>query len=162
MKPRNNKGRLGPFVPVMKDTMKTEAGKALSHGARSLYVALRAKYNSKLQNGVYLSTRDAVKALGSHSNRRMVMRWFRELQYYGFTVMVSGACLGVEGKGKAPHYRLTEEWYLGEKPTRDYLNWDGEVFHEQKNPAHYKSKKRCRRVVHCGADGCTSYRPIQT
>jgi hypothetical protein len=141
MKPRN-KGRLGPFVPLLKDTMKTEAWKALSHGARSLYVALRARYNSRLQNAVYLSIRVAHKELGSFSDIDNVGRWFRELQYYGFIVMESGPCLGVEGKGKAPHWRLIEEWYLDRKPTRDYLNWDGEVFQEQKPPSYYNSNRQ--------------------
>jgi hypothetical protein len=84
-----DKGRLPPFVPVLKDTVKTAAWKALSHGARSLYVTLKAKYNNKLQNAVYLSTRDAEEELGQYSTRRNVMRWFRELQHYGFIVMVS-------------------------------------------------------------------------
>jgi len=34
MKQRHKK--LAPFVPLMKDTMKTDAWKALSHGAGSL------------------------------------------------------------------------------------------------------------------------------
>jgi hypothetical protein len=38
MSRRLAKGRIsGPFVPLLKDTIKTEAWKALSHGARSLY-----------------------------------------------------------------------------------------------------------------------------
>jgi hypothetical protein len=138
MKPRRDKGRIGgPFVPMLKDTMKQPAWIALSHGARSLYVALKSRSNSKLGNAVYVSTRTAVLELGSYSHRDHVRRWFRELQYYGFTVMVSPGHLGVEGRGKAPHWRLTEEWYLGEAPTRDYQRWDGEKFHEQKSPKHY-------------------------
>src|SRR5437763_16052022 len=54
------KGRIdGPFVALLKSTIKTEAWKALSHGARSLYVALRSRYNPKTENADYLSTRDA-------------------------------------------------------------------------------------------------------
>jgi hypothetical protein len=97
MKPRHKK--LAPFVPLMKDTMKTEAWKAISHGARSLYLALKSRYNNKLGNAVYLSTRNAVKELGSHSHRDSIRRWFRELEYYGFIRMVSPGCLGVEGRG---------------------------------------------------------------
>src|SRR5215471_9985389 len=130
---------------MLKDTMKTEAWKALSHGARSLYAALKGRYNSKLQNAVYLSIRVAHKELGSFSHIDNVGRWFRELQYYGFIVMESGPCLGVEGHGKAPHYRLTEEWYLGKSPTRDFLNWDGELFNEQKPPSYYKGKLYARK-----------------
>ncbi|MGB6283695.1 MAG: hypothetical protein WBG18_04645, partial [Xanthobacteraceae bacterium] len=63
------KGRIeGPFVALLKDTIKTEAWKALSHGARSLYVALRSRYNPTTQNAVYVSTRKAKEELGQHSN----------------------------------------------------------------------------------------------
>jgi hypothetical protein len=143
MKPRNNKGRIGgPFVPLLKDTINTDAWRATSHGARSLYAALKSHYNSKLGNAVYLSTRAAVKELGSHSHRDKVRRWFRELQYYGFIAMVSPGYLGVDGMGKAPHWRLTEEFFCGEPPTREYRRWDGVPFHEQKRPKHYISKKQ--------------------
>jgi hypothetical protein len=148
VKSRCDKGRLGPFVPLIKATMKTDAWRALSHGGRSLYAALRARYNSKLQNAVYLSTRDTAKELGSHSHRDNVRRWFRELDYYGFIRMVSPTHHGVNGHGRAPHFRLTEEFYLGQAATRDYLNWSGEPFREQKSPKHYQTKNRSR-----GPDG---------
>ena len=135
---RKAKGRLPPFVPLTKDTMKTPAWIAMSHGAKSLYAHLKWRYNSKLQNHVYLSTRIAAAELGS--NRVYVRRWFAELAYYGFIVMVRPGGLGVEGRGKAPHWRLTEEWYLGQVPTRDFLLWDGEVFRIQKRPKDYVPK----------------------
>jgi hypothetical protein len=138
MKPRNKK--LAPFVPLTRDTLKTAAWRALSHPARSLYVALKGRYNRNLQNSVYLSTRVAAKEMGSSKN--YMPRWFRELEHYGFIVMVSPGHLGVEGMGKAPHWRLTEEWYAGKAPTRDYLNWGGEKFHEQKSPRYYLRKKQ--------------------
>jgi hypothetical protein len=141
------KGRLeGPFVALLKDTIKTEAWKALSHGARSLYVSLRSRYNLTTQNAVYVSTRDAEEELGQHSSRRYVMRWFRELQHYGFIVMVSPAHHGVNGHGKAPHYRLTEAWYLGKAPTRDFLRWDGLPFTEKRkrDAPSFTAKNRTR------------------
>jgi hypothetical protein len=140
MKSRN-KGRIsGPFVPMLKSTLKESAWIALSHGARSLYVALKSRYNSTLGNAVYLSARIASREIGS--NKDYVTRWFRELQYYGFIVLITPGHLGVEGRGKAPHWRLTEEWYLGEPPTRDYQRWNGEKFHEQKSPKYYLRKKQ--------------------
>jgi len=143
---RRNKGRLPPFVPVLKDTMKTAAWKALSHGARSLYVTLKGRYNVRLQNAVYVSTRDAEEELGQYSTRRNVMRWFRELQHYGFIVMVSPTHHGVNGHGKAPHWRLTEEWYLDKAPTRDFLSWDGMPFTEKRkrDSPSFTSKNRIR------------------
>ncbi len=134
---KKNNYRLPDFVAVFRGTLKHDAWRAMSHGARSLYVALKSKHNTKLQNAVYLSTRSAVKELGSHSHRDNVRRWFRELEYHGFTVMVSPGHLGVEGHGKAPHWRLTECWFGGQPPTRDFERWDGVPFHEQKNQKKY-------------------------
>ena len=139
-----DKGRLPPFVPLTKDMIKQPAWKATSHGARSLYAALKSRYNTNTQNHVYLSGRAAAEELGSHSHRDYVRRWFRELEYYGFIRMVSPAHHGVNGHGRAPHWRLTEQWYLGKAPTRDFLNWDGAIFHEQKIVAHYQTKNRTR------------------
>jgi hypothetical protein len=151
---RRVKGRLPPFVPVLRDTVKTAAWKALSHGARSLYVTLKGRYNNRLKNAVYVSTRDAEEELGEHSTRRNVMRWFRELQHYGFIVEVSPAHHGVNGHGKAPHYRLTEDWYLGKAPTRDFLAWDGIPFTEKRkrDAPLFTAKNRIR-----GDHGVTTY-----
>jgi hypothetical protein len=123
-------GRLPDFVPLIKSTMKTAAWRAMSHGAKSLYVALKWRYNTNLQNAVYLSARFAGKELGSHKD--YITRWHRELQHYGFTVMVTPGHLGVEGAGKAAHLRLTECWYKGQPPTRDFDRWDGTKFRYQK------------------------------
>jgi len=46
------KGRIeGSFLALLKDTIKTEAWKALSHCARSLYVALHGRYNQCAARG---------------------------------------------------------------------------------------------------------------
>ena len=135
MKPRNDKGRIGgPFVPLLKETTSTKAWLALSHGARSLYVVLKSRYSTNFKNNgkIYLSTRTAAEELGSHSHRDNVRRWFRELQHCGFIVMTNPGHLGVEGRGKAPHWRLTEIGYRTDPPTKDFLRWDGTAFTDQK------------------------------
>jgi len=38
--------------------------------------------------------------------------------------------LGLDGKGKAPHWRLTEYGYMKDMPTRDFLRWDGTKFRD--------------------------------
>lgn len=130
-KKHQDKGRLPQFVPLLVETLKTPAWRALSHGARSLYVHLKKCYrNDKHNNGfLYLSTREAAKELGS--NKDCVARWFHELVHYGFIRQMTPGCLGVEGKGKAPHWRLTELGFTKEQPTRDYLYWDGTPFQYQ-------------------------------
>lgn len=132
MSRRQEKRRLPPFVPLILSTVNNPAWKALSHGARSLYVALRRRYSQNLHNNgrIYLSQRGAVQEIGSHHNE--IARWFRELQFYGFIVMTKGGSLGVEGKGKAPHWRLTELGYMHELPTRDFDRWTGAKFTDRK------------------------------
>jgi hypothetical protein len=127
-----DKGRLPPFVPLFKSTLECPAWRAMSHGARNLYVALKARYSSNLHNNgrIYVSTRDAAEELGS--NRSYVSRWFRELKHYGFIVITEPGCLGVNGMGKAPHWRLTEVGYMRDSPTRDFMRWDGTRFSDHR------------------------------
>jgi len=129
---QQQKNRLPPFVPLLIGTLETSAWKALSHGARSLYVGLKRRYNvSNHNNGrIYLPQRIASKELSSHHNQ--IARWFRELEFYGFIVKTAPAYLGVEGRGKAPRWRLTELGYMRDPPTRDFLRWDGRPFEDTK------------------------------
>jgi hypothetical protein len=121
---RPNKGRLSPFVPLLKETLDCPAWRATSHGARSLYIALKRYYNQNIHNNgrIYLSQRTAAKEIGSKPVQ--VGRWFRELKHYGFIVMISGGCLGIDGKGQAPRWRLTEIGYMKDPPTRDFMRWN--------------------------------------
>ena len=117
------KGRLAPFVPYLKETMQHPTWRVMSLGARMLYLHIKARYNQNSQNNgrLYLPSRTAARELGSGLSQ--VGRWFRELQHYGFIVMMEGGYLGVEGKGRAPRWRLTELGYMKDSPTRDYARW---------------------------------------
>jgi hypothetical protein len=128
-----DKGRLAPFVPLLKDTLATPAWRAMSHGARSLYVALKARYNQQARNNgrLYLSQRKAAEEIGSDVHQ--VRHWFRELQHYGFIIRTAPGYLGVNGKGQAPRWRLTELGFMVEPPTRDFTRWNGSQFSRQKN-----------------------------
>jgi superfamily II DNA or RNA helicase len=123
-----DKGRLSPFVPYLKETMQQPAWRTMSLGARMLYLHLKAHYNVQSHNNgrIYLATRTAAKELGSGLSQ--VGRWFRELHHYGFIVMMKAGSLGVDGKGTAPKWRLTELGYMKDPPTRDYTRWDGVLF----------------------------------
>jgi hypothetical protein len=125
---RSDKGRLPPFVPLLKETLTSPAWRAMSHGARSLYVALKLRFSNNFKNNgkIYLSQRNAARELGSGFEE--ITNWFRELQHYGFIVQTQAGCLGVNGKGLAPHWRLTECGYMAELPTRNFLKWDGTKF----------------------------------
>jgi hypothetical protein len=147
-----DKGRIeGLFVPMLIDTMTSPAWKAMSPYARVVYCALKSRYGHKIRNNgrIYLSTRDGAEEMGF--NDKTIARSLRELQHYGFIVMTEPGCLGVNGRGKAPHWRLTELGYMTDPPTKDFLKWDGEMFHEQKSPAYYKRQERHLTKLRVGA-----------
>jgi hypothetical protein len=130
-----DKGRIhGPFVPLEKSMLSTPAWKAMSFGARSLYVTLKGQ-SSNTGNTAYISYRKAANELGLRSLHK-IGEWFSELKHYGFIVLHRHGSLGVEGKGKAPQWRLTEKSAPppGELATRDYLRWDGVLFEPKRRP----------------------------
>jgi hypothetical protein len=143
MRPRKDKGRIeGPFVPMLISTRKSAAWRAMSPYAREVYITLKSRYSIEARNNgrIYVSDRDGAEETGF--NKDTVGRALRELKHFGFIVMTEPGCLGFDGKGKAPHWRLTELGYMLEPPTRDFLKWNGELFHEQKSPKHYLRKKQ--------------------
>jgi hypothetical protein len=146
-----DKGRLPPFVPVDLEMMNSPAWRATSHGARWLYMHLKRRWSFRQKNNgrIFLSHLDAVKEMGGTPDS--ISRWFRELQHYGFIVMTEPGCLGVDGKGKAPHWRLTEaEWPGGRNgntwmlPTKNYLKWDGMKFRDDRGDVLRQRERRGR------------------
>ena len=135
---RKEKGRLPPFIALIRETVNAPAFKVLSFGARALFTALQAQFYDN--NGrLYLSQRKAGEMLG-HKNRNDISRWFAELVHYGFIVVTDGACLGVDGKGKSPHLRLTDRPVRNgrgelDAATRDFLKWDGVLFEPHVAPS---------------------------
>jgi hypothetical protein len=93
------------FVPLLHSTLDCKAWRAMSPGARLLYIALKRRV-PRDRNRAYISQRQAMSEV--RTNFRHVGQWFRELQHFGFIVQASPGCLGVDGKGKSPHWRLTE------------------------------------------------------
>jgi hypothetical protein len=102
MSRRQDKGRLPPFVPLDQEVMRSSAWRAMSMGARCLYVHLKWRWSFKQRNNgrIFLSDRDAEKEMG-RGCRDSIQRWYRELQHYGFIVMTEPGCLGSDGKGKS-------------------------------------------------------------
>jgi hypothetical protein len=128
----------GPFVPLYHETLLSPAYKQLSMGARALLTALKRRC-FKNNSHVYLSLRDAAEELGHH-NRNDLSNWFRELVHYGFIVMTEAASLGVDGKGKAPHWRITDMPTRAagggaNLATKEFLKWDGTVFERHVAPS---------------------------
>jgi hypothetical protein len=159
----------GQFFPMFHETLESPAYKQLSFGARALLTALR-RHCVKNNGHVYLSQRDASKALG-HKRRNDIANWYRELQHYGFIVQTEAASLGVDGKGKATHWRLTElPMRKGNNEfmpaTKDFLRWDGTVFEPHVRPSRRwnaskraaikKTESRAPRRYHSGRHVGTS------
>jgi hypothetical protein len=130
----------GQFVAILVTTLDAPAWKAMSHGAKVLFVNLKRKVPRET-NRAFLSYREAGKALSCGPNK--LREWYAELQHYGFIVLAVPHSLGVDGKGRAPHWRLTELGNvkgldgLPEWPTRDFLKWDGVLF----DPKQYRHGK---------------------
>jgi hypothetical protein len=138
---RRPKGKLAPFVPIFRHTMKSPAWRALSVGARATFLQLKSNYNTNAQNAVFLSARDAAKEFDV--NKDTAGKWLRELEHYGFLVMVQGCHLGALGNGKAALYRLTDCPYAGKPSTYDFQNWDGVLFDPKKQNPVRKTRTPC-------------------
>src|SRR5262245_16068915 len=125
----------------------------MSHGARSLYIALKRRYNQTIHNNgrIYLAQRKAAEEIGS--DHHQVIRWFRELQHYGFIVLERPGCLRGDGKGSVPKWRVTKVGYMTDPPTRDFMQWQpGNVFVNnprnaliRKKPIRRKTESRWRK-----------------
>jgi hypothetical protein len=161
-----------PFVMVTNQVLDAPAWKAMSMGARCLYIALKRRYspNGKNNGKIRLSQREAREQLGAGFTQ--IARWFAELQYYGFIVMMEAGCLGLDGKGKAPSWRLTEVGYMRGKsspgmedmPTMNFLKWNGVRFSKHcPGGDHLKPKPetdRSRKPEHTASRGAPENRSI--
>ena len=79
----NKTGRTPPkFVQVYYWMMQTEAWATMPPGPRALYLELKRQYNGHNNGAVFLSHRDAAKAL--HVHRNTVGPWFKALEERGF------------------------------------------------------------------------------
>src|SRR6185437_7905509 len=121
------KGRIeGQFVALRMEILDSPSWRETSHGAKTLYVSLKRRVPQE-RNRSYLSNRLAAREL--KASRQKIREWFAELEHYGFIALAVPGCLGVDGKGKAPHWRLTELGCtsrasadgLFEPGTKDYL-----------------------------------------
>ena len=118
--------------------LKEPAWLAMTFGARALYILLKSYYNGENNGRIYIGVRRAAKELGA--GRASTERWFRILHDHGFIRVTQGAFFGLEGKGHATHWRLTEIGYMGDQPTREYKSWQPP---EKKSPP----SKRGRTVL---------------
>jgi hypothetical protein len=156
---KRRRGKLPPFVPLIKATCATPAWRAMTYGAREVYRTLRGQMaNDASNNGkFYRSERDIAKEIGCNSNDS-VSRWLQELEYYGFIEKTGDGFLGSDGRGIAARHRLTEcATPDGKAATRDFDKWNGNPF--KFVPPRPGTKKQ-NPVPKIGA-GCTENRDIR-
>ena len=118
---RHGKKRGGRFVSLPEWLMASAAWQDLKPGPRALYVELKRRFNGGNNGEIFLSHRDAARAL--NMGREAVAGYFRALKAHGFIVETRGHSLGPSGIGQSATYALTEEALPGKPATKDFLRW---------------------------------------
>jgi hypothetical protein len=141
------------FIQVFNDVTDAPAWVELSLGARALFIELKKHYHRVRQEAVFLSSRDAMKRL--RCTNRSVGRWKAELEHYKFIVKVKDSQQGE--KGSSAHYRLTDEAYLGQPPSKEYMVWEGAWYDVPQSKVRTPGHHRVRTPGHHTANGKRQY-----
>lgn len=101
---------------------RSEAWATMKPGPRALYIELKRRFNGSNNGLIYLSHRDAAKAINVSKNTIATM--FRELEERGFIRLTQRPHLGPSGIGKASIWEL-EELPVGDgKPAKkSFMKW---------------------------------------
>jgi hypothetical protein len=127
------------FVPMYLDTINSPAWRELSHGAQVLFFSLKKRYHRKTQGPVFISRRDAAKETRSHKDA--ISRRLLELTHFGFIVPTQQPTIGIEGK--CGQYRITDERFLGNPPTKEFCYWNGTPFELSLKRGTVRTPKHC-------------------
>lgn len=98
----------------------TEAWSGMKPGPRVLYQELQFKYNGENNGEVFLSLRDAAKAL--NMDKGTAKAYYDTLIERGFIKPNVHGSFDWK-QGKATTWIITEYPFEGSAPTRDYLKW---------------------------------------
>lgn len=124
---RNNKyrhgkhGNGGRHVQLPEWVQASEAWATMKPGPRALYIELKRLYNGSNNGAIYLSHRNAAKAI--NVGRDTVATYYEELVRRGFIIVTRGHCLGPEGVGQSATYALTETGLNGVAATKEFMKW---------------------------------------
>lgn len=137
------RGRAGQHVQLPEWLQGSEAWATMKPGPRALYVELKRGFKGSNNGAIYLSHRDAAKALNVHRNT--VGGYFLELEQRGFIRLTVAPYLGPSGIGEA------SVWALEELPTQDgkpagkaFMRWSKKQNPRTKivTPRHKKQDKK--------------------
>lgn len=119
----------GRHVQLPEYLQATEAWATMKPGPRALYIELRRRFNGSNNGQLWLSHRDAAKAICVSKNT--VGAYFRDLEERGFIEAVIAGHLGPDGLGRATCWRLdelpTEDGKLGARRKRHGVTLRGEA-----------------------------------
>ena len=119
---KRKKGRGGgQFVMLNEWLQKSEAWATMRPGPRALYIELKRRFTGHNNGDIFLSQRDAAKAL--HVSKDTATAYFRDLAARGFIEMTQGGHLGPSGIGQAAKWALTEEQLNGKPPSKTFMTW---------------------------------------
>jgi hypothetical protein len=91
---------------------------------------IKLRFDRAAESAVGMSARQAAKLLNT-TDFHIAIRMLKQAVHYGFLVKTSDGHLGVNGKGVAAQFRLTDEPYLGQPATLDFKRWNGTLFEEK-------------------------------
>lgn len=116
------KGRGGAqFVMLGEWLQKSEAWATMRPGPRALYVELRRRFTGTNNGDIFLSQRDAAKAL--NVSKDTANAYFRDLAARRFIEVTQGGHLGPSRIGQAAKWALTEEHLNGRPPSKGFMAW---------------------------------------
>lgn len=153
---KKGKKGAGRFVQLPEWLLSSEAWRTMKPGPRALYIELKRLYNGGNNGAIYLSHRDAAKALAV--GRDTVAQYFVGLIERGFIKVTKGHCLGPSGVGQAASYALTEEALNGAAATKEFMSWKKQIpvgksdIPWQENPTppvgkSYIRMSKCRKIL---------------
>lgn len=119
---KGRRNKTGRHVQLTEYMQAMEAWATLKPGPRALYIEIKRRYNGRNNGNIWLSHRDAAKAICVSKNT--VGRYFVELQERGLIHMTQGGCLGPDGVGQAACWALDEDITVDGRPAQKrFVDW---------------------------------------
>ena len=100
---RNKHGKIdGPFVPILKEMINSQAFQSISNSSRVAYMLIKSQIASKSQNDVKFPFLCAQK----YMNRNTFLKSLKELEQFGFIETIQHGAL----EHQPNIYRLIDQW----------------------------------------------------